>query len=104
LGNYSKFVRPGYVAVGVVGNDSADVLLSAYKSADGATVAIVAINKGSAAASPKIGFAGGTAPTSCTPTVTSATENLKDGTAVTVTDGVLTASLASKTVTTYVCK
>jgi O-glycosyl hydrolase len=86
------------------GNDNADVLLSAYKSADSATVVIVAINKGSAAAAPEIGFAGGTAPTSCTPTVTSATDNLKDGTAVAVANGRLTTSLASKTVTTYVCK
>jgi glucuronoarabinoxylan endo-1,4-beta-xylanase len=104
MGNYSKFVRPGYVAVTVSGNDSADVLLSGYKSADGATVVVVAINKGSAAASPKIGFAGGTAPASCTPHVTSASDNLKAGTAVAVADGALTASLASKTVTTYVCQ
>jgi O-glycosyl hydrolase len=103
MGNYSKFVRPGYVAV-EAGNASTDVLISAYKSADDKTVVVVAINKGSGAASPKIGFAGGTAPTSCTPTVTSASDNLKDGTAVDVKDGVLEASLASKTVTTYVCK
>jgi len=103
LGNYSKFVRPGYVAVEVAGSVGSDVLISAYKSEDGKTVAIVAINKGGGAASPKIGFAGIT-PTSCTPTVTSANDNLKDGTAVTVTGGLLTASLASKTVTTYVCK
>jgi O-glycosyl hydrolase len=103
MGNYSKFVRPGYVAVEA--NDaSTDVLVSAYKSDDGKAVVVVAINKGSGAASPKIGFAGGTAPTSCTPTVTSASDNLKDGTAVDVKDGVLEASLASKTVTTYVCK
>jgi glucuronoarabinoxylan endo-1,4-beta-xylanase len=103
MGNYSKFVRPGYIRVDLA-SASADVLLSAYKAADGKTVVIVAINKSSGAASPKIGFAGGTAPTSCTPTVTSASDNLKDGAAVTVADGVLTASLASKTVTTYVCK
>jgi glucuronoarabinoxylan endo-1,4-beta-xylanase len=103
MGNYSKFVRPGYIAVEVAGNDNADVLLSAYKSEDGATVVIVAINKGSAAASPMIAFAGGTAPASCTPHVTSASANLQAGTAVTVTGGALAAALESKTVTTYVC-
>jgi hypothetical protein len=36
--------------------------------------------------------------------VTSADANLKDGTAVSVADGVLTASLASKSITTYTCK
>jgi glucuronoarabinoxylan endo-1,4-beta-xylanase len=103
MGNYSKFVRPGYIRVDLA-NASTDVLLSAYKSADAATIVIVAINKGSGAASPTIGFAGGTPPASCTPTVTSSSDNLKDGTTVTVTDGVLTTSLASKTVTTYVCR
>lgn len=104
MGNYSKFVRPGYIAVEVGGSSDANVLLSGFKSDDGKTVVVVAINKGSAAASPKIGFAGGTAPTSCTPTVTSANKNLEDGTAVPVTGGILTASLESKTVTTFVCK
>jgi O-glycosyl hydrolase len=104
MGNYSKFVRPGYVAVDVTGNSDANVLLSAYKDPTGGTVVVVAINKGSAAAEVPITIAGGTAPTSCTPTVTSASDNLKDGTAVSVAAGVLTASLASKTVTTYVCK
>ncbi len=103
MGNFSKFVRPGYVAVEAA-DASKDVLISAYKSEDGKTVVIVAINKAEGKASPKIGFAGGTAPTSCTPNVTSESDNLKAGTAVTVADGVLTADLASKTVTTYVCK
>jgi glucuronoarabinoxylan endo-1,4-beta-xylanase len=104
MGNYSKFVRPGYNAVGVAGNNDANVLLSAYKSEDSATVVIVAINKGTAAAAPEIGFGGGTAPTSCTPNVTSATQNLVAGTAVMVTGGKLVTSLPSKTVTTYVCR
>jgi glucuronoarabinoxylan endo-1,4-beta-xylanase len=103
MGNYSKFVRPGYIAVEVADNNNADVLLSAYKSEDGATVVIVAINKGNAAASPEIAFAGGTEPTSCTPHVTSASQNLQAGTAVAVAAGALTTALPSKTVTTYVC-
>jgi glucuronoarabinoxylan endo-1,4-beta-xylanase len=103
LGNYSKFVRPGYVMVDVTGNSSTDVLLSAFKGTDG-TVAVVAINKGSAAATVPISISGGTAPASCTPNVTSATDNLKAGTAVTVTGGSFSASLAATTVTTFVCK
>ncbi|HET7545905.1 MAG TPA: hypothetical protein VFK05_38820 [Polyangiaceae bacterium] len=102
LGNYSKFVRPGYTAVEVGGNSNSDVLLSAYKGTD-ATV-IVAINKGSAAATVSIGFSGGSAPASCTPNVTSATENLKAIAAVAVTGGTLSAMLPSLTVTSFVCK
>jgi len=103
LGNYSRFVRPGYQMVEVVGNTNADLLLSAYKGTDG-TVVVVAINKGAAAATVPIAIAGGTAPAMMTPNVTSATDNLKAGTAVAVTGGSFMASLPSKTVTTFVGK
>ena len=103
FGNFSKFVRPGYVRVDVTGNSDANLLLSAYKGTDG-TVVVVAINKGTSAATVPIAIAGGTAPASCTPTVTSATDDLKTGTAGTVTGGTLNASLAATTVTTFVCK
>jgi O-glycosyl hydrolase len=102
IGNYSKFVRPGYVMVGVTGNSNANLLLSAFTSADGTVV--VAVNKSSSAVTVPIAFAGGTAPASCTPNVTSSSDNLKAGTAVTVTDGTLSASLGASSVTTFVCK
>ena len=44
LGNYSKFVRPGYHRVDVTGTAPSSVLLSAYAGSDG-TVVVVAINK-----------------------------------------------------------
>jgi O-glycosyl hydrolase len=103
MGNYSKFVRPGYVAVDVTGNSNASVLLSAFKGTDG-TVVVVAVNKGTAAATVPISITGGTAPAMMTPTVTSATDNLVAKTAVPVTGGSFTATLASKTVTTFVGK
>ena len=102
-GNFSKFIRPGYVRVDVTGSIPANVLLSAYKGTDG-TVVVVAINKNTAAADVPIAIAGGTAPASCTPHVTSATDDLAAKSAVTVSGGTLTAALASKTVTTFVCK
>ncbi len=104
LGNYSKFVRPRYVMVDVTGNSNADVLLSAFKSPTDGTVVVVAINKGAAAATLPITISGGTAPASLTPNVTSATDNLKAGTAVPVTGGIFMAALPSKTVTTFVGK
>jgi len=102
LGNYSKFVRPGYIAVEVAGNTNSNVLLSAFKGTD-ATV-IVAVNKGSAAATVPIGFSGGTAPTSCTPNVTSDTKSLEALAAVAVTNGTLNVMLPGTTVTSFVCK
>ena len=103
LGNYSKFIRPGYMRVDVAGNSFTDLLLSAYRGSDG-TVVVVAINKGSASANLPISISGGTAPASLTPWVTSASDNLKSGTAVSVSGGSFTAALASKTVTTFVGK
>jgi O-glycosyl hydrolase len=103
LGNFSKFIRPGYTAVEVVGNANADLQISGYKGPDG-TVVVVAINKGAAAATVPIAISGGTAPAMMTPTVTSAADNLKAGTAVPVTGGSFMASLPSKTVTTFVGK
>jgi len=103
LGNFSKFVRPGHVRVDVTGEIPKDVLLSAYKGTDG-TVVVVAINKGSAAASVPITIAGGTAPASCTPHVTSKDDDLVAKSAVSISGGVLTAALAGTTVTTFVCK
>jgi len=103
IGNYSKFVRPGYVMVDVTGNANTNLLLSAFTGTDG-TVVVVAVNKGTSAANVPIAIAGGTAPASCTPYVTSASANLAAGTAVTVTGGSFSASLAATSVTSFVCK
>ena len=103
LGNFSRFIRPGYTRVDVAGNSPTDVLLTAYKGTDG-TVVVVTINKGSALANVPISIAAGTAPASLTPWVTSASDNLASKTAITVTDGSFTATLAAATVTTFVGK
>jgi len=103
LGNYSKFVRPGYVMVDVTGNSNTNLLLSAYTGTDG-TVVVVAVNKGTSAVTVPIAISGGTAPASCTPYVTSSTSNLAAGTAAAVSGGSFSASLAATSVTTFVCK
>jgi glucuronoarabinoxylan endo-1,4-beta-xylanase len=103
LGNYSRFIRPGYVRVDISGSVPADLQLTAFKATDG-TVVVVAINKGTASATLPITIAGGTAPASLTPWVTSASDNLASKAAVAVSGGSFTATLASKTVTTFVGK
>ncbi|HYP91087.1 MAG TPA: glycoside hydrolase family 30 beta sandwich domain-containing protein, partial [Polyangiaceae bacterium] len=102
LGNYSKFVRPGYKRVDITGNTSADLLLTAFKGTDG-TVVIVAINKGAAAVTVPITISG-TAPAMLTPWVTSATDDLVKKTAIAVSGGAFMAALDTKTVTTFVGK
>jgi glucuronoarabinoxylan endo-1,4-beta-xylanase len=103
LGNFSRFIRPGYARVDITGSSPAGVLLSAYKGTDG-TVVVVAINKGTSSVTVPIAIAGGTAPASLTPTLTSATDSLAATTPVTLTGGSFTATLASMTVTTFVGK
>ena len=102
LMNYSRFIRPNYMRVEVTGAAPADVLLSAYKAGTGSNVVIVAINKGTASATVPITIAGGTAPAMLTPWVTSASDNFASKTAVAVTGGTFMATLAGKTVTTFV--
>ena len=93
-------VRPGYYAVVMGGNANQDVLLSAYKGPAGEVV-VVAVNKTAAEVSIPITIVGGTAPAMLTPTVTSASQNLIDGTPVAVTGGVFTATLPATSVTTF---
>jgi glucuronoarabinoxylan endo-1,4-beta-xylanase len=103
IGNYSKFVRPGYTRVDVTGTAPSGVQLSAYKGSDG-TVVVVAINSSTSTVSVPITISGGTAPASLTPTVTDASNNLVAKTAVTVSGGSFTAMLGGPSVTTFVGK
>ncbi|MBN1610290.1 MAG: hypothetical protein JW940_26920 [Polyangiaceae bacterium] len=103
LGNYSRFIRPGYARVEVAGSIPTNVLLSAYLGADG-TLVVVAINRGSASATVPISISGGTAPASLVPWVTSSSDNLASKTAVTMSGGSFTAELGGMTVTTFVGK
>jgi glucuronoarabinoxylan endo-1,4-beta-xylanase len=107
LGNYSKFVRPGYVMVEVAGNSNGSLLLSAYSGTDAGadSTIIVAVNKGTTDATLPISISGGGAtPTSCMPYVTSATDNLAPRTNLPVMSAAFNATLPSNSVTTFVCK
>jgi glucuronoarabinoxylan endo-1,4-beta-xylanase len=101
LGNFSRFIRPGYVRVNVAGTIPVGISLSAYKAADG-TLVVVAINSGSSQVSVPISIAGGTSPTSFVPWVTSASDNLASKSALSVSGGSFNAGLAAKSVTTFV--
>jgi glucuronoarabinoxylan endo-1,4-beta-xylanase len=103
LGNYSKFVRPGYQRVDVTGAIPMGVLISAYVNPMDGTAVVVAINNGSTDATVPITIAGGMKmPTMMTPTVTSAMDSLAAKTAVAVTGGAFMAALPATTVTTFV--
>ena len=103
MGNYSKFVRPGYVRVGTSGVPSSVQIVPFMNPADG-TFAIVALNSGSSAVAVSMFVAGAAWPGTVTPYVTSASSDLAAGTAVTVSGGRFSGSLAAQSVTTFVGK
>jgi len=106
LGNFSKFVRPGFFRVDVSGAPKASgsvPLVVAFASTADGTVAIVVVNGGSA--QQVSFFVAGTAwPASVTPYVTTDSSKLAAGTAIAVTDARFSASLTAKSVTTFVGK
>jgi glucuronoarabinoxylan endo-1,4-beta-xylanase len=103
LGNFSRFVRPGYMRVSTSGTAPSGVRISVYMNPADGTVVVVAINS-NATPSPMSLFVSGSAPCTMTPWVTSATDNLAAKTAVAVSNGRISASLAAKSVTTFVGK
>jgi glucuronoarabinoxylan endo-1,4-beta-xylanase len=103
MGNYSKFVRPGYVRVGVSGVPST-VHMVPFVSPNDGTVAVVVLNEGNSAVPLSFFVAGAGWPTTVTPYVTSATANLAAGTPITVTAGRFSGSVEAQSVTTFVGK
>ncbi len=100
IGNYSKFVRPGYVRIGVAGAPAEGVQVSAYKDPSTGDFAIIAINQNRAdvpLTMSFIGFAAG----AVTPWITSASRNLAPQPALNAGDGVR-ATLPAQSVTTFV--
>jgi glucuronoarabinoxylan endo-1,4-beta-xylanase len=101
LGNFSKFIRPGSVRVGVGGAVPRSVLVSAYRSGQG-SVAIVAINDGRADAGFSVALSGGSPPPYFVPWVTSAADNLAAKGPVAVSGGGFNYVLPARSVTTFV--
>jgi O-glycosyl hydrolase len=103
FGNFSKFIRPGYVRVDVGGSVPQNVLLSAYKNPSDGTIVVVAINSGTSAVNLPLYLSGAHA-TQATPWVTSASSNLAAQTPLAVSGSSVSASLAAQSVTTFVVK
>ena len=103
MGNFSKFVRPGYVRVGVTGAPTTVQIVAFSNPADG-TLSIIALNSGTTAQQVSFFVAGAGWPAMVTPYVTSASSNLAAGTVAPVTGARFSGSLAAQSVTTFVGK
>ncbi len=99
LGNYSRFVRPGYYRIGVSNN--AFTSISAYKDTNSGNFAIVAINSSFTNVTQIFNLANFTAG-SVTPWITSSNLSLAGQPAVNVTNASFTYALPAVSVVTFV--
>jgi glucuronoarabinoxylan endo-1,4-beta-xylanase len=100
FGNFSKFVRPGFMVVGVSGSPSG-VSLSAYKDPASGAFVIVAINQNGSDTPVTLALNGQTAD-SMTPWVTSSSLNLVKQSAVAIAGDRFNATLPASSVTSFV--
>ena len=101
IGNYSRFVRPGFFRLELDAEAVPGVLVSAYKSEPARQLVLVAINENEGAQDLEIKLAGVTA-SLAVPCRTSETEDLATLPDVRISDNVLKAALAPASVTTFV--
>lgn len=100
LGNYSKFVRPGFRRIGVTSTGS--LLVSAYKDPAGETVAIVAVNPSRAGAITANFTLSGFGLNSVTPWITSNSLSLAQQADISVSGSSFSYILPANTVATLV--
>jgi glucuronoarabinoxylan endo-1,4-beta-xylanase len=101
MGNFSKFVRPGYYRIGTSGSPVSGVSISAYKDPSSGKFAIVAINHNSSQVTLDYVLNGFTANT-ITPWVTSAAYDLAAQPSIQVGGNTFSATLPASSVTTLV--
>jgi glucuronoarabinoxylan endo-1,4-beta-xylanase len=100
VGNFSKFVRPGFFVVGTSGAPGG-VSVTAYKDPNTNAFVIVAINQNGSDIPVNVSLNGLTA-TSVTPWITSSNFNLAQQAALTVSGGSFAATLPASSVTSFV--
>jgi glucuronoarabinoxylan endo-1,4-beta-xylanase len=100
VGNFSKFVRPGFVVVGTTGSVSG-VSVTAYENASTGAFVVVAINQNASSTPLTVTLNGLTAST-VTPWETSAAYNLVAQTPITLTAGSFSTTLDASSVTSFV--
>jgi len=103
IGNFSKFIRPGWVRIGATANPVGGVYVSAYKDPSSGNFAIVAINQNGTAV-PLNFVLNGFAAASVTPWVTSASLDLAQQPSISAGGGALSGTLLASSVTTFVSK
>jgi glucuronoarabinoxylan endo-1,4-beta-xylanase len=102
IGNWSKFVRPGWVRIDTTTNPQSGVYVSAFKNPAGDSYAIVVVNTNSSATSQAFTLSEFPNITSVTPWVTSSTLSLDAQSSVAVDSNSFSFPLPAQSVTTFV--
>ncbi len=101
IGQFARFVRPGWQRFAATANPVNGVYVTAYKDPATGNFAIVAMNNGSSDQSITYTLNGFSAQ-SVTPYTTSSTQNLAAGSDIQVSGSSFTANLAANSITTFV--
>lgn len=99
IGQFSKYIRPGYSRVDATSSPASNVFVSAYTGSSKAV--IVAINTNTSAVTQKFNLQGGSVPKLATYQTTSST-NMAASAAVNVSNNAFTVTLPAQSVTTFV--
>jgi glucuronoarabinoxylan endo-1,4-beta-xylanase len=102
IGNFSRFVRPGYVRIDALAKPAPNVFVSAYKDKATGKFAIVVINKSDVDQIVNFTLSDFPELNSVIAYRTSESENLVKLSPIGIADGMFMASLKSKSVTTFV--
>jgi len=101
LGNYSKFVRPGFHRIDATHTPQSGVWVSSYKNESTGVLVIVAINQNTSTVSQGFTLNGATVQ-SVTPWITSASLNLVEQSDVSVSGGSFTYTLPAFSIASFV--
>jgi glucuronoarabinoxylan endo-1,4-beta-xylanase len=102
LGQYARFVRPGYYRIDATHIPQAGVTVSAYQNTPTGTLVVVATNYTSSGVSQVFSLANAPTFTSVTPYITSASQNIQQQAAQSVSSNSFTYTLPADSVTTFV--
>jgi glucuronoarabinoxylan endo-1,4-beta-xylanase len=101
MGNFSKFVRPGFLRVEATGSPRTDVLVTAFRDEPGTRLVLVATNVANSDVSQRFALDGAELD-SVTPWITSDALALEEQAPEAVVDGNFTFTLPGRSVTTFV--
>lgn len=102
IGNFSKFIRPGFVRVDAPASPASGITASAYYGASYGRLVIVVINNGSSGTSMDFTIAGFQGAAGAVPWLTDGSHSLARQTPVTITNNSFSYQLPTKSVVTFV--